>query len=84
MNHIKSWCLMFFSVCSIIFYYWLYFHVIIIFVRGLILTSGIRARFFFSYPLQESLTVEWESHDQVGAMADEGKLRVDRFNVQNF
>ena len=35
---------------------------------------------FFSYPLQESLTVEWESHGQVGAMEDEGKLRVDRFN----
>ena len=38
---------------------------------------------FSSYPLQESLTVEWESHSQVGAMADEGKLRVDRFNGQN-
>ena len=38
----------------------------------------------FSYPLQESLTVEWEPHGQVGAMADEGKLRVDRFNGQNF
>ena len=34
----------------------------------------------FSYPLHESLTVEWESHSQVGAMEDEGKLRVDRFN----
>ena len=40
--------------------------------------------FFFSYPLQESLTVEWESHSQVGAMEDEGKLRVDRLNGQNF
>ena len=40
--------------------------------------------FFFSYTLQESLTVEWESHGQVGAMEDEGKLRVDRFNGQNF
>ena len=38
----------------------------------------------FSYPLQESLTVESESHSQVGAMADDGKLRVDRFNGQNF
>ena len=38
----------------------------------------------FNYPLQESLIVEWESHSQVGAMADEGKLRVDRFNGQNF
>ena len=28
--------------------------------------------------------VEWESHSQVGAMANEGKLRVDRFNGQNF
>ena len=28
--------------------------------------------------------VEWESHGQVGAMADEGKLRVDRFNGLNF
>ena len=28
--------------------------------------------------------IEWESHGQVGAMADEGKLRVDRFNGQNF
>ena len=35
---------------------------------------------FFSYPLHESLTVEWESHSQVGEMADEGKLRVDKFN----
>ena len=39
---------------------------------------------FFSYALQESLTVEWESHGQVGVMEDEGKLRVDRFNGQNF
>ena len=39
---------------------------------------------FFSYPLQESLTVEWESHSQVGAMAKDGKLRVDRFNGKNF
>ena len=38
----------------------------------------------FSYPLQESLTVEWESHSQVGAMENEGKLRVYRFNGQNF
>ena len=60
-------------------------HVIVISVHCLILTSGIRAQiFFFSYPLQESLTVECESHGQVGAMADEGKLRVDKFNVQNF
>ena len=50
----------------------------------LIITSGIKARLFFSYPLQESLTVEWESHSQVGVMVDEGKLRVDRFNGQNF
>ena len=28
--------------------------------------------------------VEWESHGQVGAMEDEGKLRVDSFNGQNF
>ena len=28
--------------------------------------------------------VEWECHIQVGAMVDEGKLRVDRFNGQNF
>ena len=28
--------------------------------------------------------VEWESHGQVGAMVDKGKLRVDRFNGQNF
>ena len=34
----------------------------------------------FSYPLQESLRVEWESHNRVGVMVDEGKLRVDRFN----
>ena len=40
--------------------------------------------FFSSYPLYESLMVEWESHSQVGAMVDEGKLRVDRFNGQNF
>ena len=40
--------------------------------------------YFFSYPLQESLTVEWESHGQVGAMADEGKLRVDSFNGKKF
>ena len=59
-------------------------HVIVIYVCGLILTSGIRARSFFSNPLQESLTVEWESHCQVGVMEDEGKLRVDRFNGQNF
>ena len=84
MNHIKSWCLVFFFVCSIIFYYWLYLHVIFISICGLILTSGIRVRLFFSYPLQEILTVEWESHGQVGVMADEGKLRVDRFNGQNF
>ena len=58
-------------------------HVIFIYVCGLILTSGIRARLFFSYPLQESLTVEWESHGQMGATANEGKLRVDRFNGQN-
>ena len=30
--------------------------------------------------MQESLTVDWESHGQVGVMVDEGKLRVDRFN----
>ena len=36
--------------------------------------------FFFSYPLQESLTVEWEPHNQVGSMADEGKLRIDKLN----
>ena len=59
-------------------------HVIVISVHDLILTSGIRARFLFSYPLQESLTVEWKSHGQVGVMADEGKLRVDRFNGRNF
>ena len=28
--------------------------------------------------------VEWESHGQVGAMEDEGKLRVERFNGHNF
>ena len=28
--------------------------------------------------------VQWESHNQVGVMADEGKMRVDRFNGQNF
>ena len=28
--------------------------------------------------------VEWEYHDQVGVMEDEVKLRVDRFNGQNF
>ena len=39
---------------------------------------------FFSYPLQESLTVEWKSHGQVGVMVNEGKLRVARFNGQNF
>ena len=38
----------------------------------------------FSYPLHESLTVEWESHGQVEVMVDEGKLSVDRFNGQNF
>ena len=61
-------------------------HVIVISVHCLILTSGIRAWLFFflGYPLLESLTVEWESHGQVGAMADEGKLRVDKFNGQNF
>ena len=35
---------------------------------------------FFNYPLQESVMVEWESHDQVGAMVDDGKLRFDMFN----
>ena len=59
-------------------------HVIVISICGLILKSGIRVRFFFSYSLQESLTVEWESHGQVGAMVDKGKLRVDRFNGKNF
>ena len=34
--------------------------------------------------LCRNLTVEWESHGQVGVMADEGKLRVDRFNGKNF
>ena len=34
--------------------------------------------------MSRSLTVEWESHGQVGVMANEGKLRVDRFNGQNF
>ena len=47
-------------------------------------TTGIRVRLFFSYPLQESLIVEYESHSQVGAMVDKGKLRVDRFNGHNF
>ena len=51
-------------------------HVIFISSNGLILTSGIKARLFLSYPLQESLTVEWESHGQVGVMVDEGKLRL--------
>ena len=55
-------------------------HVIFISFYGLILTSGIKARFFSSYSLQESLTVEWESLGQVRAMEDEGKLKVDRFN----
>ena len=61
-------------------------HVIVISIHDLILTSGIRARlfFFFGHPLQESLTIEWESNSQVGAMVDEGKLRVDRFNGHNF
>ena len=31
----------------------------------------------FSYPLQESLTVEWESLGQVGAMADESDAKLD-------
>ena len=28
--------------------------------------------------------VEWESHGWVGVMEDEGKLKVDKFNGQNF
>ena len=28
--------------------------------------------------------VEWDSHSQVGAMVDEGKLKIEKFNGKNF
>ena len=81
MNHVKSWCLVFFlcDLLLVIFacncYFCLWFNPNKWYQSEVV---------FFSYPLQESLTVEWESHSQVGEMADEGKLRVYRFNGQNF